>query len=447
MPAREVNFDGIVGPTHNYAGLSFGNLASTQHEQQASKPRQAALQGLEKMKFVHDLGVCQAVLPPQRRPHLDFFRAMGFSGSSSRIIDDVYRDSPSLLAAGFSASNMWTANAATVSPSIDCHDGKLHMTPANLVNGLHRSIESADTTQMLRAIFHNEDHFVIHEPLPGCQALSDEGAANHTRLCRAYDEPGIETFVFGRSALDQSLAFPRKFPARQTLEASRAIARSHLLEPQRVALMQQSPHAIDSGVFHNDVISVGNQNLLLFHEAAFTGGESVISELQRTIQAEMGWDLQTICFSETELPLPDAVQSYLFNSQLLTLESGAMALICPSEVQQVETALQCTQRILEEDNSIEQVHFMDLRQSMNNGGGPACLRLRVVMTDEEMASIHQSVLFDDALYARLQDWVKDHYREELVPDDLRDPSLIDEVNMAFRELQAILELPSHVFRW
>ena len=177
MPAREVNFDGIVGPTHNYAGLSFGNLASTRHEHQVSRPREAALQGLEKMKFVHDLGVCQAVLPPQRRPHLEFFETLGFAGKPSDIIEDVYRCDPSLLAAGFSASNMWTANAATVSPSTDCRDGRLHITPANLVNGLHRSIESNETTQTLRAIFHDESRFVIHEPLPGCQALSDEGAA------------------------------------------------------------------------------------------------------------------------------------------------------------------------------------------------------------------------------------------------------------------------------
>ena len=26
--AYEVNFDGLVGPTHNYAGLSYGNVAS-----------------------------------------------------------------------------------------------------------------------------------------------------------------------------------------------------------------------------------------------------------------------------------------------------------------------------------------------------------------------------------------------------------------------------------
>lgn len=447
MPAREVNFDGIVGPTHNYAGLSFGNLASTQHEQQASKPREAALQGLAKMKFVHDLGVCQAVLPPQRRPRLDFFKGLGFSGKPSQITEDVYRCNPSLLAAGFSASNMWTANAATVSPSIDCSDGKMHMTPANLVNGLHRSIESTETTQVLRAIFHDEGHFVIHDPLPGCQALSDEGAANHTRLCENYDAPGVETFVYGRSALNQSLACPQKFPARQTLEASRAIARRHLLKPQQLVFMQQTPRAIDGGVFHNDVISVGNQNLLLFHEAAFTDGDLLVSRLQQTIRSEMGWDLQALCLSESELPLPDAVQSYLFNSQLISLDSGAMALVCPSEVQQVDTAFQCTQRILEENNPVEQVHFLDLRQSMNNGGGPACLRLRVVMTEAEMGSIHQSVLFNDALYARLQDWVKDHYREELKPDDLRDPALIEEVDVAFHELSSILELPPGVFRF
>ena len=29
MSGYEINFDGLVGPTHHYAGLSFGNEAST----------------------------------------------------------------------------------------------------------------------------------------------------------------------------------------------------------------------------------------------------------------------------------------------------------------------------------------------------------------------------------------------------------------------------------
>ena len=82
---------------------------------------------------------------------------------------------------------------------------------------------------------------------------------------------------------------------------------------------------------------------------------------------------------------------------------------------------------------------------MNNGGGPACLRLRVVLTVEQQQAVHQGVLFSESLYARLKDWVNQHYRDELAPDDLRDPALIDEVSGAFEHLSRILGLPLSVF--
>lgn len=446
MTAKEVNFDGIVGPTHNYAGLSYGNLASTRHQNQVSSPRQAALQGLNKMKFVHDLGVSQAVLPPLRRPHLETLQAMGFQGSPGDMIQAAWKANPALVAACYSASSMWTANAATVSPSADCRDGRVHITPANLASGFHRSMEVADTTRVLQSIFADEHLFRVHPPLPSTPATSDEGAANHTRLGSRYERPGIETFVFGRSAMDQSLPRPEKFPARQTLEASRAIIRRHELDPEQTMLIQQAPEAIDAGVFHNDVISVGNLNVLLVHEFSFRDTASVLQSLQQMAEHQ-GWQLFTICFTEQELPLPDAVTSYLFNSQLLSRPDGAMTLVCPVEVADNPLARRCVERLIEEANPVDQVEYLDLRQSMNNGGGPACLRLRVVLTEQELNSIHQSVRFDETLYERLTDWVKRNYREALAPDDLRDPRLIEEVNTAFCELQEILELPYQVFRF
>ena len=446
MAVREVNFDGIVGPTHNYAGLSFGNLASTLHEKKVSSPRRAALQGLEKMKFVSELGVPQGVLPPLRRPHIGFLKQLGFRGSVAEIIQFVGETDPRLLAASYSSSNMWTANAATVSPSSDCADGRLHLTPANLASGLHRSIETSDTLAVLRAIFHDSTKFAVHDPLPCNFAMSDEGAANHTRLCDGYGSPGIEVFVFGRSELDKSCPAPVRFPARQTLEASRAIARVHQLKPQSTFFIQQNPAAIDAGVFHNDVVSVGNGNFLMYHETAFLGGELAVADLCQSIGRLQGWELSSMGFSEQDLPLKEAVSSYLFNSQLISRESGDMTLVCPLEVKQVQNAFRCTQRILDADNPVTAVEFLDLRQSMNNGGGPACLRLRVVMTEEELASVHPGVLFSDTLYARLRDWVNRNYRDELSPDDLHDPVLVGEVDTAFNELQAILELPPSVFR-
>src|SRR4051812_47984080 len=129
---REYNFDGLIGPTHNYAGLSPGNLASQHHGGQPSQPREAALQGLEKMRFVSELGVGQAVLPPQPRPSLRTLRSLGFTGSDEEVITRAARDAEHLLRLTSSASAMWTANAATVAPSADTADGRVHLTPANL---------------------------------------------------------------------------------------------------------------------------------------------------------------------------------------------------------------------------------------------------------------------------------------------------------------------------
>src|SRR5262245_53014556 len=150
MRSSEVNFDGIVGPTHNYAGLSYGNIASLKSKLTVSNPRQAALEGLEKMKFLMDLGVQQAVLPPHERPHLPTLRALGYSGSDAEILSKVQKDDPVLLTACSSASAMWAANAATVSPSADSSDRRVHFTPANLVTQFHRSIEPSMTARVLR---------------------------------------------------------------------------------------------------------------------------------------------------------------------------------------------------------------------------------------------------------------------------------------------------------
>ena len=269
MEWREFNFDGMVGPTHNYAGLSHGNVASTNHLGQTANPRAAALEGLAKMKFVSDLGIGQAILPPHFRPRIRLLYDLGFRGSPEQMVESAGKADRALLAACYSASSMWTANAATVSPSSDCADQQLHLTPANLSTLLHRSIEAESTLRTLRAIFSDGRYFEVHPARFPCQTLTDEGAANHTRLCGSHGMPGLETFVYGRSALDGSAARPKKFPARQTLESCQAIARMHQLAPENTFLIQQNPDAIDAGVFHNDVISVGNGDVLLCHEKAF----------------------------------------------------------------------------------------------------------------------------------------------------------------------------------
>ena len=437
--AYEVNFDGIVGPTHNYAGLSYGNLASQKHGLTVSSPRRAALQGLAKMKFLADLGLKQAVLPPQQRPDLVTLRRAGFGGSDADVIRAAHREDPRLLAACYSASSMWAANAATVSPGADTRDGRVHFTPANLVTQFHRSIEARATAATLKGIFGAESLFAHHDPLPDGSYFADEGAANHTRLCAAYDGPGVEIFVYGRSASGGPT--PGSFPARQTREASAAIARLHGLAPARTIFARQSPAAIDAGVFHNDVVAVGNQNVLFYHAAAFADSTHVIDEIRRGFEATCGTQLFLIEVSEEQVPLAEAVQTYLFNSQLVTLPDGTMSLIAPIECERNPRTSAYVKHLLSSGTPIRSAHFLDVRQSMNNGGGPACLRLRVVLTQDQLSRMHQGIVLTSSLYQRLIAWVERHYREVLHPKDLADPKLAEESRAAIVELGDILGLP------
>jgi succinylarginine dihydrolase len=439
MTALEANFDGLVGPTHNYAGLSHGNLASQRNRAAVSRPKEAALQGLAKMKFMADLGLPQGVLPPHPRPDVGALRRMGFTGSDEDVLRSAQRDAPRLLAAACSASAMWSANAATVSPSADCADRRVHFTPANLVSQLHRSLEPAVTSRLLRAIFADEAHFAHHAPLPAADATADEGAANHTRLSAAHGSPGVELFVFGRAALDRAVVGPRELPARQTREACEALARLHLLDPARVVLLQQHPAAIDAGVFHNDVIAVGNGDVLLCHERAYADPDG-LRLLAETFERCVGAQLHVVAGREGELSYDDAVKSYLFNSQLVSLPTGGMALIAPAECRENERVQAFVGRVLAEDNPVRVAHYLDVRQSMRNGGGPACLRLRVVLTDAERAAVAPGVWLTAALYERLAAWVQTYYRDELRPDDLCDPALLRESREALDQLTAILGL-------
>ena len=342
---------------------------------------------------------------------------------------------------------MWTANAATVSPSNDCTDGRLHLTPANLSSTLHRSIEHPSTSRLLNYIFSDPQHFAVHPALPSQPGLRDEGAANHTRLCpldARNPTAGLEIFVYGVNPLDQQSIVPQTYPARQTKLASQSIARLHQLDPDNTFFLQQSPDAIDAGVFHNDVISVGNQNVLLCHEFAFVDQANQLQRICERFQSNFQRRLHVVEFSGAELPLSCAVESYFFNSQLVTRPDGGMTMVAPLESKNIRSAQQSIDRLISEDNPVDQVQFVDLRQSMNNGGGPACLRLRVAMSEAEIAAMHQGVLFTNRLHLQLVDWVKRHYRKRLSDADLLDTSLPGEVERALTELAKILDLPEEV---
>ncbi|QDX22010.1 N-succinylarginine dihydrolase [Pandoraea pnomenusa] len=444
--AIEANFDGLVGPTHNYAGLSFGNVASANNANRVSNPREAALQGLAKMKALADLGYAQGVLPPQERPSVAMLRTLGFSGSDGAMIREAARTAPALLGAACSAASMWTANAATVSPSADTADGRVHFTAANLCSKLHRAIEHDTTSRVLRVAFGDASHFAHHDALPGWPSLGDEGAANHTRLCGAYGERGVEFFVYGRDDLSSAPA-PRRFPARQTLQASQAIARLHGLAEDDVVFAQQHPDAIDAGVFHNDVIAVGNGNLLFCHAQAFVDQPAVLARLRERLAAR-GAELEVIEVSSDAVSLEDTVGSYLFNSQLLARPpdaGGGMRLVVPQECRERTAVWRYLESLVADDGPIRELHVFDLRESMRNGGGPACLRLRVVLTEQERRATHAGLWIDDARYAALTDWVKRHYRDRLAVSDLADPALLDECRTALDDLTRLLGLGADLY--
>ena len=429
---REYNFDGIVGPTHNCGGLSPGNVASMSHGGVPSSPRAAALQGLEKMKLVHGLGVGQAVLPPHPRPSLRTLRGLGFAGSDEEVIVRAGREAEHLLRLCSSASAMWAANAAVFAPSADTGDGRVHVTPANLAAMFHRSIEADTTYGVLRAIFADERRFAVHRPLPGAGHLADEGAANHTRLFT--HQGAAHLFAWGRRAWDPADR-PKRFPARQTLEASQAIARLHLLAPARVLFPRQHPDGIDAGAFHSDVLAVGYGRFLMLHELAFVDAAGLVSELRSLL----GDELDVVLASERELPVADAVAAYPFNSQVLERPDGALVILAPEESRENPRARAFLERAVS-GGHLARVLYQDVRQSMSNGGGPACLRLRASLTDDEVRSIQPDVFFSDGLYERLVQWITRHYRDRLAPEDLRDPSLAREGMSALDELTRILRL-------
>ena len=433
--AVEVNFDGLIGPSHNYGGLSDGNLASAKNAGDVSNPREAAVQGLEKMRLLVRAGLVQGVLPPLARPNFDLLSMAGFSGTDAQVIEGAAKSEPRLLKAAYSASSMWTANAATISPSADTADGRLHLTSANLSTMLHRSLEHPDTTATLISIFADEEHFAVHGALPAHSDFADEGAANHVRLCAEHGAPGVELFVYGRDVGESVVGFP----ARQTLLASQSVARTHELDSARTVFARQARKAISAGAFHNDVVCVGALNTLFFHEYAF---EDVAATLESIRRAAAGrFDLSPVMVPDAEVPLADAISSYLFNSQLLQFpDEERLVLVAPTETQDTPSARAFCDRLVSGNGPIGRVEYVDVRQSMRNGGGPACLRLRVVMTEAELTHCHAGVLLDEELIDALQACVRASYRDRLSPADLADPKFADECRIAREAILDILDL-------
>ena len=395
MSLTEINFDGIVGPSHNYAGLSLGNLASASHAGDPSYPRAAALQGLAKMRHNMALGLSQGFLLPLPRPNARFLERIGADGSEDRR----------LMAAAWSASSMWTANAATVSPAPDCADGRCHLTAANLVTMPHRSQEWPDTARQLRLAFANASHFTVHDAVPPC--FGDEGAANHMRMGTRHDGPGLEIFVYGKTG--------GAFPARQHVEASRAVARLHGLDPARCLFAEQNPEAIAAGAFHNDVVAVANERVLFTHEQAFADPEGTYAAIRAALP-----EAEIVVVPAAAVSLAEAIKSYLFNAQLLTLPSGEMALVIPLEAWEHPRVRIWLDGMLVSNGPIRRVLPVDVRQSMANGGGPACLRLRVVA---DPSTVDPRFLLDPAKAERIEAIIAAYWPETISPADLGNEDL------------------------
>jgi succinylarginine dihydrolase len=403
MALVEINFDGIIGPSHNYAGLSVGNLASSHNAGAPSYPKAAALQGIAKMRGNLGLGLAQGFFVPLDRPNENWLAALTV---------DMQSAEPHIRAAAFSASAMWAANAATVSPAPDTADGKCHLSVANLVTMPHRSHEWSGTLAQLKLAFASERHFAVHGPVPA--PFGDEGAANFMRLCATHDDAGVEIFVYGKAG--------GPFPARQHIEASKAIARAHRLDPMRTLFVQQSEMAIAAGAFHNDVVAVANEHVLFTHEQAFENPDKTYADVKRLMpQADI------IIVPADRVSLADAIQSYLFNAQLATLPDGGMALILPSEAQENVRVWGWLTEMVAGNGPIRKLVPVDVRQSMANGGGPACLRLRVVA---DPATVDPRFIADEAKLDAIEKIVTAHWPETIAPNQLGDSDLIDKVRLA-----------------
>jgi len=355
-------------------------------------------------------GLPQGFLLPLPRPNQALTASLALDGS----------EDPALRAAPWSASSMWTANAATVSPAPDTADGRCHLTPANLITMLHRAQEWQDTKAQLDIAFGDTEHFAVHDAVP--PAFGDEGAANHMRLCENHGEPGVEVFVYGRPG--------GKFPAHE--QASRVVARMHGLDPARTVFIEQNPEAIEAGAFHNDVVAVANERVLFIHARAFADPQGAYAAIREAFPA-----LELVEVAEDAVSLEEAIRTYLFNAQLLTLPDGSMALVVPSECRESEAVWAFCEQMMAGNGPIRQVIPVDVRQSMANGGGPACLRLRVVA---DPVTVDPRFLLDEEKADRIEAVIAQHWPERIEPEQIGTDALAQQVHAARAALLAALDL-------
>ena len=427
----EIYFDGLIGPTHNYAGLSQGNLASQKHLNKTSNPQAAALQGLDKMRLIMDQGIPQGFFLPHERPHLKTLRALGFSGTDEEVINRAAKENPILLKNVYSASSMWAANAATFSPSIDSYDQNMHITPANLNTMFHRSIEHEFTQAQLELMFGGVA--IVHDPIKNISGYGDEGAANHLRVSEQHLKPGFQIFVYGSSAFEVQ----QGMITRQAEEISKAVSIMHQLDPDRVLFLKQNEQAINAGSFHNDIVSLANEEVFIFHQEAFADRvelERILHHLKDHVKG-----FHPIEILSEDISLDDLVSSYLLNSQLITVKNNEMMMLLPEEVQNHSNCMRWLEEI-KSSSPIKHIEFVDILQSMMNGGGPACLRFKTTVNNDELNQINEKFLLTPKKLMDLRALVTKHYRDKLNPADLLDNNLVQESYRFLDELTQLLDL-------
>ena len=429
----EINFDGLIGPTHNYAGLSQGNLASQKYFNQTSNPQAAALQGLDKMRLIMEQGIPQGFFLPHERPHLHTLRKLGFGGTDEEVINQAAKQNPALLKNVYSASSMWAANAATFSPSIDSYDQNIHITPANLNSMFHRSIEHEFTKVQLELMFGVAAQ--VHIPIKNISGYGDEGAANHLRVSAQHLTQGFQIFVFGSSAFEVH----QGIIARQAEEISQAVSSQHQLDPDRVLFLKQNEQAINSGSFHNDIVSLANEEVFIFHQEAFADRVELERALHHLKDHVKGF--HPIEILSEDISLDNLVSSYLLNSQLITVKNNEMMMLLPEEVQNHPNCMRWLDEI-KTSSPIKHLEFVDIRQSMMNGGGPACLRFKTVVNNDEFDQINNKFLLSSKKLMDLRALVSKHYRDKLYPEDLLDIKLMQESYTYLDELTQLLDLGS-----
>ncbi|MEM7558560.1 MAG: N-succinylarginine dihydrolase, partial [Planctomycetota bacterium] len=179
-------------------------------------------------------------------------------------------------------------------------------------------------------------------------------------------------------------------------------------------------------------------------------------DAQLFMLASLHFASQPLCrieVSQAELPMEEAVASYFFNSQLLSpsqlegseglddfrYEDSGMVLVCPGQCLEIDSARQLIERLIADPgNPISAVHYVTLAESMANGGGPACLRLRVSLCEEELAQVDSRFRVTPESLDKLRSVIEREYPDRLVGSDFLNADCRQQIRKATECLRSAL---------